>query len=76
MEARLGSLITKDDAKEILKDGLSERFTSIFKNLVNGYAGSTSDRIKAEQDFRDSIHINLTALSFATSVLEEKMKDL
>ena len=75
MEARLGDLITEADAKEILKEALSQRFIRLLSNLTDGYAGSTTDRLKAEEAFRQSIHINLSAIAFATTVLQEKIKE-
>ena len=75
MEARLGDLINKDDAKEILRDAISQRFVRLLSNLIDGYAGSTSDRLKAEEAFREGVRINLSAISFATSVFEEKIKE-
>jgi hypothetical protein len=75
MEARLGDLITEADAKEILKEALSQRFVRLLSNLIDGYAGTATDRLKAEDAFSEAVRINLSAISFATTVLEEKIKE-
>jgi hypothetical protein len=59
----------------MFESAVETRFAHAVDNLSFGYLGSTSQRLKGQEDFRYALDINIAMLSFVAGVLEEKIKD-
>ena len=64
--------MNKEAALKALDDAFAERLIVEFDNLATGFMGSANDKAKSKERFENGVNIHFEALSFATTIINEK----